>query len=130
MIKLSKVGTYDIKSVMQDSNGLTSELTWTVEVKESPADLKSDVHFYKTDLESGGKRILIDAHAAGGSGSYTYFYKYKLSDRNSRNTLSDGYVTDTEKTLVLKNPGEYTIRVEIRDSQRNETSTSTSVTTA
>ena len=64
-----------------------------------------------------GEKVTINAASAGGITPYTYSYLYKLSTKSTWNRLSDGFVSDTQKSLKLGKAGDYEIRVIVMDSE-------------
>ena len=111
-LKLGKVGDYDIKVIVKDSDGCTIEKLLKV-TAIGPVVNNSTLSEDETFI---GSDVSINAAATGGSGEYTYAYFYKLSTKNSWNKLSDGFVSDTSMSLKQGKVGEYDVRVIAKDS--------------
>ena len=80
------------------------------------------VSFYNTSSISQssvttGSSVKISGKASGGTAPYTFNYLYKLSARNSWNSLSGGFVSETSKTFKPGKSGEYDIKVIAKDSK-------------
>ena len=65
---------------------------------------------------SCGEKAVITGAASGGTGVYTYAYSLKKSDESVWNSISDGYVSDTTMYFSTATPGDYQIKVSVKDS--------------
>ncbi len=115
VLKLGKTGAYDLKSVVTDSTGATSEKNFIIKVKTLPESL-TNVSFISATAVKTGDTVTITADAASGTAPYTYMYCYKLSTKASWNRITDSFVSDTSKFLKLGKAGEYDVKVIAKDS--------------
>ena len=113
-LKMGKTGAYDLRTVATDSTGATSEKKFIIKVKPAPA-LENTSTVSASSIKTGGQ-LQINASATGGTAPYTYSYLYKLSTKGSWNKITEGYVSDTSKSLKLGKAGAYDIKVIARDS--------------
>ena len=114
-LRLGTVGAFDIKVIVSDGAGNISEKRFTVKVREVPAEL-TNVSVISDKAISSGSTITVTADAAGGAAPYTYAYFYKLADKNSYNSFSDGFINSASRSLRLRAAGVYDIRVIVMDS--------------
>ena len=105
-------GSYTLRIKVRDGAGRISSKDLTVIVTDP---LENTSALSSSEAAPGGS-VSVNASAEGGSEEYTFAYFYKARAKSSWNKLSDGFVTDTSKTLSLGRPGEYDIRVIAKDS--------------
>ena len=114
VIRLGKTGKYDIRVVAKDARNKTSEKCFTVTVKSTPSRL-TNVSVIDAEAVRLGRTVTITADAAGGSAPCSYYFLYKLSEKNSYNDLSKGYVRTATRVFKPGKTGTYDIRVIAKD---------------
>ncbi len=114
IIRLGKTGKYDIRVVAKDARNKTAEKCFTVTVKPVPSRL-TNVSVIDAGAIRLGRTVTVTADAAGGSAPYSYYFLYKLSEKNSYNDLSKGYVRTATRVFKPGKTGTYDIRVIAKD---------------
>ena len=112
---VSADGTYDIYFRPNYNGGEDWYFNCIYVADVIPAELENTSSVDNEAVPAGSK-VTITGSAKGGSPDYTYAYFYKLSTKNSWNKISDGFVSDTSQTLKLGKPGEFELRVIVKDS--------------
>jgi len=111
-IKPGTSTVYNIKVVVKDGSGQTSEKQFNVSVNTYSSNLTNN-STCSSNFELGSP-ITIKGAASGGTGSYTYSYYFKKSTQDSWTTK----IADTTTTSVTITPGSavnYDIRVVVKD---------------
>lgn len=81
---------YDIKTVVKDARGVTTEKILTFKVKKP---LSNDSTVSAEAIELGGD-IVVTGAASGGTKGYTYAFYYKKSSRSNWHEMAEPYTTD------------------------------------
>ena len=127
--KPTAAAVFDVKAVVKDSSGLTSEKTFTVNITDASALQNGSV--INSDIVQIGDKVRIAASASGGSGSYTYAYYFKRSTNSTWKVLGTEFGTDSSVTFTPTAAASYDIKVIVKDSSgatAEKTFTVTSVT--
>ena len=106
---------YDIKVVVTDSKGKTSEklLTLTVE-NVSPLNNTSTL---SAETVEKGKAVKVNASAAGGTAPYTYEFYYKKSKNTDWTTVKAANRTETTADIIPTAETDYDVKVVATDSK-------------
>ena len=92
----------------KDARNKTAEKCFTVTVKPVPSRL-TNVSVIDAGAIRLGRTVTVTADAAGGSAPYSYYFLYKLSEKNSYNDLSKGYVRTATRVFKPGKTGTYDI---------------------
>ena len=113
-LSLDAEGTYEIAVLVKDADSKVVSKTFELIVKSiPPLENKSFISAEETTTEAGVK---VSARASGGTEPYTYTYQYKLRDAAAYKTYGKSNTATKTCTMKLREPGEYDLRVLVKDS--------------
>ena len=101
---------YDIKTVVKDARGVTTEKILTFKVKKP---LSNDSTVSAEAIELGGD-IVVTGAASGGTKGYTYAFYYKKSSRSNWHEMAEPYTTDSASCKPAATIN-YDIKVIVKD---------------
>ena len=106
---------YDIKVIVKDANGATSEKLFGLTVKDGIIN-DSYVNAEKVQI---GDDIRVTGAAKGGTGSYKYAFYFKRSTNSKWNKIGTEFGTATYGIAVPKAAADYDMKVIVKDSAGN-----------
>lgn len=125
----STAGTYNVKTVVKDSNGTTADKTFTLTVKAKVADLVN-ISSISSSSAVVGDTVTLTAKASGGTTPYKYAYYYKKSSESSWTTIGTEFGTAASASFKPTAAGTYNAKVIVKDSASKTAEKSFSVTVA
>ena len=113
-VKLPKVGTYKIKTIVKDYTGKTVTKILTVTSKYvTGKTLTNTSTISSTNLVDKGTTVTAKASASGGTQPYTYAYYYRLGS-GAWKTIKT-FSTTASTSVKLTEKGVYTIKITVKD---------------
>ena len=127
-VKLPKVGTYKIKTIVKDYTGKTVTKILTVTSKYATGKtLTNTSTISSTNLVDKGTTVKAKASASGGTQPYTYAYYYRLGS-GAWQTIKT-FSTTASASVKLTEKGVYTIKITVKDFAGKTADKTYSVTT-
>lgn len=119
-LKLSTVGTYNVKISIKDKSGKTSDKIFTV---VCAAELKNNSTVSATNI-TPGTTVTITGKASGGAGSYKYSFAYKKKSASTWTQIGTEFGTASTATFKPTAADTYNVRIIVKD-KNNTTVTKT-----
>ena len=103
---------YDIKTVVVDSEGRTTEKNFKLKVV--PANTLENTSSVSSDKVAVGQTVTVTGSAQGGSSPYTYEYYFRRSTNTKWNTLNP-----SKPAFTPTSAADYEVKVVVTDAQGN-----------
>ena len=114
--KLSTTGSYEIRVIVKDGNGMTASKVFTVTVYDV---LRNTSTISSKDI-SLGDTITVNCSAKGGLGEYKYYAAYKIVDSSTDwTTVKRSSFSNGKFSIKLPEKTTYKVRVRVKDSLGN-----------